>query len=192
MSTRSNIIVKLGTGKWHRIYCHSDGYLEHNGRILFESYRSQARAEALVRLGDLSCIGPEIGKKHPFDWYAPLYERHAGDWDKIHADPDYIVYSNMCLAYGRDRGGKDVSGFITDTLGEALGDDVEEYVYVWADGAWRWSNSANEFDLRDLGETLVSEGILEVSGTQAQSSEVADIELGVKDQFYLACHRVLN
>ena len=73
MSTRSDIIVQRADGKWHRIYCHSDGYLSHNGQILFDHYNSQAKAESLVQLGDLSLLGPEIGVKHPFEGPSIFY-----------------------------------------------------------------------------------------------------------------------
>lgn len=70
MGTRSDIIVRRTDGSWKRIYCHWDGYLEHNGKILFEHYNSQELAEALVAPGDLSSLGEIVGEKHPFD--APL------------------------------------------------------------------------------------------------------------------------
>ncbi len=47
MGTRSDIIVNRTDGKWARIYCHWDGYIEHKGKILFENYSSQEKAEAL-------------------------------------------------------------------------------------------------------------------------------------------------
>ena len=35
MSTRSNISIKRKDGTYDKIYCHSDGYLEYNGRIYY-------------------------------------------------------------------------------------------------------------------------------------------------------------
>ena len=37
MSTRSSIAIKHGD-RIKSIYCHSDGYLEYNGRVLLEHY----------------------------------------------------------------------------------------------------------------------------------------------------------
>jgi hypothetical protein len=54
MSTHSTISVKCRDGKRRTIYCHFDGYLSHNGRILLEHYSSQDAAEELVALGNLS------------------------------------------------------------------------------------------------------------------------------------------
>jgi hypothetical protein len=137
MSTRSDIIVQRADGKWHRIYCHSDGYLEHNGRILFDHYTSQAQAEKLVALGDLSALGPKIGRKHPFN----RPPRFIGQqWEET--NPAYVAYKEkydgMCLAYGRDRGDKDVAGCIGDSLPQVWPEAGcwTEFTYVWTEGQW--------------------------------------------------------
>jgi hypothetical protein len=46
-------------GKYHGIYCHSDGYLDWNGRILLKHYRDPAKVAQLVALGDLSSISEQ-------------------------------------------------------------------------------------------------------------------------------------
>ena len=38
MGTRSTIALEYADGTVHQVYCHWDGYLEHNGRILQEHY----------------------------------------------------------------------------------------------------------------------------------------------------------
>ena len=59
MSTRSNIVYD--TGKSVRaVYCHHDGYLHHNGRILFEHYNSEDKVEALINIGDFSSLKPTV------------------------------------------------------------------------------------------------------------------------------------
>jgi hypothetical protein len=58
MGTRSRIAVMHGD-KCKSVYCHWDGYLEHNGLILQEHYDS-AKANHLVALGDLSSLRPNI------------------------------------------------------------------------------------------------------------------------------------
>ena len=138
MSTRSDIIVHLNSGKWHRIYCHSDGYLSHNGRILFDHYTDQSHAEALVALGDLSSLAPEIGEKHPFQ-SPPAY---LPGGDTLRENPEYAAfnkkYGNWCLAYGRDRGAKDCEGTIGDTIKAVWPeqDTWTEFTYVWTEGQW--------------------------------------------------------
>ena len=57
MGTRSCIAVDHG-GVIKAVYCHYDGYLEHNGKILYENYTSE-RANYLVSLGDLSELGKD-------------------------------------------------------------------------------------------------------------------------------------
>jgi len=57
MGTRSRIGVMHGDNV-KSVYCHWDGYLEHNGVILQEHYDS-AKANQLVALGDLSSLKPD-------------------------------------------------------------------------------------------------------------------------------------
>ena len=64
MGTRSRIAVMHGS-VCKSVYCHWDGYLDNNGRILQEYYDS-AKANNLVALGDLSSLRPNIGEKHAF------------------------------------------------------------------------------------------------------------------------------
>lgn len=120
MGTRSNIIIHMRNGLWKRIYCHWDGYLSHNGRILQDHYKTQAKVERLAKLGNLSILGPEIGRKHAF------------------GTPRTGKGEHMCLAYGRDRGEKDQQAETFETLAAAWpGDDSwVEYVYFWTGGEW--------------------------------------------------------
>lgn len=124
MGTRSDIIALRADGKWHRIYCHWDGYLEHNGKILFEHYTGQKQVEKLVALGDLSILGEKIGKKHPFD--RPSFGKPEHDeYDR--------KYKGWCLAYGRDRGEKNSAGTIGDKLFDVMPSEESwtEFTYIW-------------------------------------------------------------
>lgn len=125
MGTRSDIIVQQEDGAWKRIYCHWDGYPEHNGRILFEYYNSQALAEALVAPGDLSSLAPDCGKPGGHTFGSPV--------------------EGFCVYYARDRGETDAVGFCADSLAAAWPEEGTwtEYTYVWADGAW-WVADADE------------------------------------------------
>lgn len=60
MSTRSYIAFEDVDGTVKGVFCHWDGYLEHNGKILFEHYNSLGRAKKLVNLGSLDFIGANI------------------------------------------------------------------------------------------------------------------------------------
>jgi hypothetical protein len=54
MATRSLIGVKLNDNIVKTIYCHWDGYPEHNGKLLVENYSTPAAITELMLLGDLS------------------------------------------------------------------------------------------------------------------------------------------
>ena len=60
MATRSAIGYKLATGEVRGIYCHWDGYVENNGKILVESYTDQSKVWQLVEFGDLSSLSSNI------------------------------------------------------------------------------------------------------------------------------------
>ena len=66
MGTRSAIAMKTEDGI-RSIYCHWDGYVDHNGRILKEFYSTDEKVKALLDLGDLSSLRQEIGEAHDFD-----------------------------------------------------------------------------------------------------------------------------
>lgn len=157
MGTRSDIIVQRTDGKWARIYCHWDGYVSHNGHILYNHYNSQKMAEKLVKLGDLSSLGEVIGIKHSFDWQTKLIDKYRNGpdrdrYDAYKSDPKYALYSRMCLAYGRDRGETGVEARVGDTLSSVWpeADTWTEFTYVWSrelggftDGAW-WVGDPDE------------------------------------------------
>jgi hypothetical protein len=116
------------------VYCHWDGYPEHNGAILQAHYDS-AKANQLVALGDLSSLGPEIGQAHPFSPY-------GSDEDK--ATYEAAREAGWSTFYGRDRGETDVSWSADHTF-EDFFDRVEgpgcEWYYVMRDGVWYCGNT---------------------------------------------------
>ena len=67
MATRSTIAIEHEDGTVEQVYCHFDGYLSHNGKILQEHYTDRSKVEQLVALGDMSILGNEIGEKQDFD-----------------------------------------------------------------------------------------------------------------------------
>ena len=56
MATRSTIAVRHADNTVSQIYCHWDGYLENNGRILHEHYTTLEQVEAIVAGGDMSSL----------------------------------------------------------------------------------------------------------------------------------------
>ena len=116
MATRSTIgIIDNRTGVVTSIYCHWDGYPEHNGEILVKHWSDPAKIWALIDLGALSSLGEEIGEKHDFNTNSQSY----------------------CTAYGRDRGEEiDAVPEVYETLEDFL-HMGQEYNYLW-DGV-RWN-----------------------------------------------------
>jgi hypothetical protein len=56
MGTRSTIALEFADGTVEQVYCHWDGYLEHNGKILFEHYMDPFKVKELVALGGFSSL----------------------------------------------------------------------------------------------------------------------------------------
>lgn len=56
MGTRSTIAIEFADGTVQQVYCHWDGYLAHNGKILAEHYMDPFKVRALVDLGGFSSL----------------------------------------------------------------------------------------------------------------------------------------
>lgn len=85
MATRSTIALQYADGTVDMVYCHWDGYLEHNGRILRDHWSDPFKLQRLIDLGDLSSLGRDIGSQHGFG-----------------------EDTQDCTFYGRDRGEQDI------------------------------------------------------------------------------------
>jgi len=114
MSTHSRIGIINKDGTITGIYCHHDGYVSHNGRILHEHYTDEAKVRKLMALGDISTLGEEIGEAQDFD------------------DP----VKGQCNAYGRDRGETGTECKRSTDITRFLADFIEEYNYLWFHGRW--------------------------------------------------------
>ena len=122
MGTRSMIAIQNPYSKDVRaVYCHWDGYLEHNGSILQKHYASSSKVNNLIALGDISSLRPEIGDKHAF---SKLEVPMDGDaYDKL--------YGNMTTFYTRDRG-EDTPFKVFPTLAKACDHYTwSEYFYCF-------------------------------------------------------------
>ena len=67
MGTRSTIALEFADSTVQQIYCHWDGYLEHNGQILQKHYSDPFKLRDLIDLGDMSSLAPNIGTQHAFE-----------------------------------------------------------------------------------------------------------------------------
>ena len=138
MATRSTIGYKTGRGTIRAIYCHWDGYPEHNGRILQDHYQAAYKIGKLVELGDLSSLDAEIGVQVDFD--------------------DRASHEGQCVYYGRDRGETGVETKEFDSIADWLEHyDWSDYAYLWNGREWlvhrRGHEDENYFPVFDLVET---------------------------------------
>jgi hypothetical protein len=56
MGTRSTIALEFADGTVEQVYCHWDGYLEHNGKILATHYMDPFKVKQLLALGGFSSL----------------------------------------------------------------------------------------------------------------------------------------
>jgi hypothetical protein len=98
MATRSTIALEFADGSVQQIYCHWDGYLEHNGRILFEHYMDPFKVRALIDGGAVSSLAASIDKPegHSFDksvdGFTVFYARDRGEELHVSKFKDYADY----------------------------------------------------------------------------------------------------
>ena len=59
MATRS-VIAKLDDKGVQAIYCHNDGYLSNNGKILDQHYQNEVKVDNLIAQGDASSLKDTI------------------------------------------------------------------------------------------------------------------------------------
>ena len=129
MGTRSTIALEFADGTVQQVYCHWDGYLDHNGKILAEHYSDPFKLRDLIDMGDISSLGTIVGAKHPFS-------PHEGATQK--ALYDEAMAAGATTFYGRDRGetGVEAKKF-KDYADYVENHQYEEYEYILrTDGVW--------------------------------------------------------
>ena len=136
MSTRSAIGYKTATGI-RAVYCHSDGYVSYNGRILQENYQAAYKICRLIEQGDMSILAAEpMPKTANHSFRTP--------------DEGVVVY------YGRDRGetGVETSEFANvDEFETEMSNAGCEYFYLFNGREWIVSKGTGVFDrVEDLLE----------------------------------------
>lgn len=148
MSTRSYIVIEKkresGEKFYEGVYCHSDGYPDYNGKILFNHYKDRAKVEKLISLGDLSSLGERI---EPTEGSG-----HCFEYDKRE--------KGVCVFYKRDRGETDVDAKEV-TLEKLAGDFWIEYIYIYTlDDEWKVFASGHLNKMAKLEDVLKNEDIL--------------------------------
>ena len=127
MSTRSFIGRINPDNSVTTIYCHWDGYPEHQLPILVPCYSNEEKLNELMSLGSISYLddnpNPPEGVTHTFN--AP--------------------YSRTVVAYHRDRGDKweecepDAYSSLDEMFGDKDNWDIE-YYYIFNGGEWHLYN----------------------------------------------------
>lgn len=153
MGTHSRIGVMHGDNV-KSVYCHWDGYLEHNGQILQNHYDS-ARANHLVSLGDLSALKANIGEKHAFSQF-DLPTEETRDW---------------CTFYGRDHSKDGTEWQVATTFEQFLKQCDHcgaEYYYIMKDGVWYIGTTYENTHPLSKRLTLLSEALESTAETVDQ------------------------
>ena len=135
MATRSTIAVEFPSGRIRQTYCHWDGYLDHNGKILLEHYSDVKKARQLVHLGQISSLRKEIGEKHDFD----------ARYDNTDPRKQWTTF------YGRDRGEEGQKYYNYKSFEDYVAKhQYEEYEYILRNtGEWQVSCGGNYQSLAD-------------------------------------------
>ena len=118
MNTRSAIGYKLPTGEVRGIYCHNDGYLSFNGRMLQQNYQESGKVTEMVELGDMSSLRDQIADN-------VYYQRDRGE--------DGVDVATQSFT--------DVDDFVTKLAASNC-----QYFYLWNGNEWIVTNGNLEFD----------------------------------------------
>ncbi len=129
MGTRSTIALEYADGTVGQVYCHWDGYLEHNGMLLYKHYSNPFVLRDLLDLGDISSLGRIVGTKHPFS-------PHGSAEDQVAYDA--AQNAGATTFYGRDRGEDGVAQKMFKSFEDYKANhQYEEYEYILRrDGQW--------------------------------------------------------
>ena len=113
MATRS-IIAKLDDKGVQAIYCHNDGYLSNNGKILDQHYADENKVDNLIAQGDVSSLRDTIAD-------TTFYARDRGEENK-----EAVTLKNE-----------------TELLKLAFEECDAEVVYMFAYGSWYVYDNSN-------------------------------------------------
>ena len=134
MATRSRIGIAStdanGNVTVQSIYCHWDGYPEHNGQILMDHYRDRDKVMSLIKLGSISILASEVNPTGPHSFDNPQ--------------------KGVVVAYHRDRG-EMLSQCTNYSIDSFVKSDVEEYGYLFTeDGEWHFINGHKNPETREM------------------------------------------
>ena len=131
MATRSTIAIENLDGTVSQVYCHWDGYIDHNGVILQTKYNDRGLVENLIKGGDISVLGSSVS-------HEPI------SFDEPSAYTKYYSYR-----------GEDCPARVYGSFDDyEMNHQYEEYEYLFTkDNVWSVFNGNDWYDL----ELIVNE-----------------------------------
>jgi hypothetical protein len=139
MGTRSTIALEYADGSVEQIYCHNDGYVSYNGKVLFQYYSDPFKLQKLIDLGDISVLGVDIGVKMDFDACMQYNDQNQ---------------ALQCRIYGRDRDEDVNKDKFADFADYVENHEYQEYEYILrTDG--KWYVKSYHFDYIEMDADLV-------------------------------------
>jgi len=152
MGTRSRIAIKTES-EIKSVYCHWDGYLSNNGKILLENYNTPEKVENLINLGDMSSLHESIEKPEghtfdtPIEGHTVFYNRDRNEnWNDV--KPQVFKYTNITSE----------KRFISDLI-QRKGIFSEEYAYIFdvKTNKWKYWSCRKDNKLHLLTKNSVKE-----------------------------------
>lgn len=133
MGTRSRIGIEMPDHSVVSVYCHWDGYVENNGRILVEHYQNREDVQELIDGGSMS----SLRTTHTWESSAlrdengKIIEDDAGCWSYSHTrEPQPLYHSER-----GEENEPDYTSFDEFVSGKLGG---EEYAYLFdLNGNWK-------------------------------------------------------
>lgn len=138
MATRSTIAVIHEDGTVSQIYCHYDGYVSFNGKLLVTNYNNLLAAEFLVSKGDLSTLGERVTSQGA-----------QGEHSFSNSE------DGVCVYYGRDRGETGGEPRVFPSVHDyRLYAKRQEVNYLFIDGEWLYQYEVNDPIMKSVAEEL--------------------------------------
>lgn len=131
MATRSHIGIRNDDNTVSYVYCHYDGYPEHNGKILLNHYNNKEIINTLLNNGNMSILGEQID---PSPDSPHTFSGKRQD--------------NVCIFYFRERNEtgqekKTVSGVVEYKMHKSGID----YQYLYENNQWKYRSGKGDFSL---------------------------------------------
>jgi hypothetical protein len=134
MATRSRIGIELSDHSVLSVYCHWDGYPDHNGKILMEDYQNREDVQDLIDGGGISSL------------------RTTEDWNQNERDSQPLYYTERGEELSIEHTSFDE--FVSGKLGG------EEYAYLYdLNDHWKAYEVGTEPEEIDLSKYVLEKAL---------------------------------